>query len=211
MTLIEQRSIADQLYAVIKRMILSGEIKSGEAVLEEKIAQDFNVSRTPVREAIKRLAAYGLLQLKPRGRAEVIRLNNEEAHKLAIVRVQIECLVVELLAEHADQADCQHLRQLAETCENSLETGDIAEIFERDSRLHLAMARATDNQYLYEILERLDAKVQLYRITTCLTLDKIGEDVEQHRTILDAICDGNVEKAKESMKAHVLGLAVIKT
>jgi GntR family transcriptional repressor for pyruvate dehydrogenase complex len=149
--------------------------------------------------------------MKPRGRAEVIQLDIQEAQKLAVARAQIECLVVEILAEHAHEADCQPLRQLAEVCESSLETGELAEIFERDSSLHLAMAHATNNQYLHEILERLDAKVQLYRVTTCLTLEKVSEDVKQHREILDAICDGDVTRAKEAMKAHVLGLAVITT
>lgn len=205
MALLEQRSLAEQLYTKIKRMILSGEIGSGEAILEEQIAELFNVSRTPVREAIKRLVAYGLLQMKTRGRAEVIQLDRTEAQKLVTVRAHIECLVVETLAKQVNQIDCSELLSLADACERSIETGSPAEIFELDSQLHLAMAQATGNQYLYEIIERLDAKVQLYRISTCLTLGKISEDVGQHHAILNAICDGDVERSITTMKLHILG------
>lgn len=211
MSQIEQRSIAEQLYTRIKHMILAGEIKAGEPILEEKIAQDFGVSRTPVREALKRLETYGLVQMRPRSRAEVIQFEGKhEARKLALVRARIEALVVELLAESANQSDCLGLRDVMITCEDSLASGDVAEIFERDSALHLEMARRTGNQYLYDILERLDAKIQLYRISTCVTLEKITEDVRQHRHILDAICEGNAQKAVALMDSHILGLSLEK-
>lgn len=211
MSQIEQRSIAEQLYYRIKRMILSGEIKVGEPILEEKIAQDFGVSRTPVREALKRLETYGLIQMRPRSRAEVIQFEGADAaRKLALVRLRIEGLVVELLAESASAEDCSALRRLVAACDESLATGDIAEIFERDSAIHLEMARRTGNQYLYDILERLDAKIQLYRITTCVTLEKISEDVKQHNQILDAICQGDVQQAVALMEGHILGFSLEK-
>jgi DNA-binding GntR family transcriptional regulator len=211
MSQIEQRSIAEQLYARIKRMILAGEIKGGEPILEEKIAQDFGVSRTPVREALKRLETYGLIQMRPRSRAEVIKFDGkDEVRKLALVRARIEGLVVELLAEAVSEVDCAALYALVDACEASLETGDVAEIFERDSALHLAMARATDNPYVYDTLERLDAKVQLYRVSTCVTLEKISEDVRQHRQILDAVCRGDGRQAVALMESHVLGLSLEK-
>jgi DNA-binding GntR family transcriptional regulator len=72
------------------------------------------------------------------------------------------------------------------------------------------MARRTGNQYLYEILERLDAKIQLYRISTCVTLDKISEDVKQHRQILKAICQRDSALAVALMETHILGLSVEK-
>ncbi|MBZ0303647.1 MAG: GntR family transcriptional regulator [Anaerolineae bacterium] len=211
MSKIEQQSIADQLYHQIKRKILSGELKGGDPVLEEKIAQDFGVSRTPVREAIKRLESYGLIRMRPRSHAEVIQFEGQdEAHKLALVRLRIEALVAELLAGTASEADCQALDELVIACEDSLATRDVAEIFERDSALHLEMARRTGNQYLYEILERLDAKIQLYRISTCVTLDKISEDVKQHRQILTAICQRDSALAVALMETHILGLSVEK-
>ncbi|MDO8944225.1 MAG: GntR family transcriptional regulator, partial [Desulfobacterales bacterium] len=76
---IHRQSLSEQVYHYIKRLILSGEIRGGEKIPEEKVAQRFGVSRTPIREALSRLEEYGLIQIKPRSYAEVVALEPHEA------------------------------------------------------------------------------------------------------------------------------------
>jgi DNA-binding GntR family transcriptional regulator len=204
---IEQRSIAQQVYAHIKRMILAGDFEGGQRIPEDQIAQQFGVSRTPVREALKQLQAYGLTRYRNRSFVEVISLDREDAAKIARVRANVEGLAAQLLAENVTDEDCRALWELVEECEEHVSTGDLAEAFESDSRLHLEIARRTGNEYLYDIMERLDAKVQLCRISGCLTVGKVAGDVKAHRDIVKAICEGDGEKAARLMEQHAVAFS----
>lgn len=204
---IRKESIADQVYHYIKRMILSGELKGGEKISEENIAARLGVSRTPVREALKRLEAYGLIRIKPRSYAEVIELDEREVQNIAEIRAVIEEFVARSIAGRVEKMQYEILERLARECDEASTMGDVALAFEKDSNFHLEMARCTENRYIFEIMERLDAKVQLYRISKCIILEKIRQDVKQHYKILEAIRDGNAHKAAKLMEKHVLGIS----
>jgi len=203
---IRKESIADQVYHYIKRVILSGELKGGEKIPEQKISDELGVSRTPVREALKRLETYGLIQVKPRSYAEVMQLDEKEAQNIAEIRAVIEEYVAKSIAGKVGETQYQILERLAKECDEASSAEDMALVFEKDSNFHLEMARCTGNNYVFEIMERLDAKVQLYRISKCVTLEKVQRDVKQHYKILEAIKNGNAELAARLMKKHTLGI-----
>jgi len=202
---IRKESIADQVYHYIKQMILSGEFKQGEKISEERVSNDLGVSRTPVREAFKRLEAYGLIKIKPRSHVEVMQLDEKEVRNIAEIRAVIEEYVVRSIAGKVGDIQYQMLEGLAKECEEASVIGNRAITFEKDSKFHLEMARCTENNYIYEIMERLDAKVQLYRMSKCVTLEKVQRDVKQHYKILRAIKKGDAQMAAQLMKKHVLG------
>ena len=87
---LKQPSLSDQAYQYIKGLILSGEIKGGERIPEEKVGQSLGVSRTPIREALKKLSEYGLVHIKPRSYAVVINLEKEEAIQINEIRALLE-------------------------------------------------------------------------------------------------------------------------
>jgi DNA-binding GntR family transcriptional regulator len=203
---IEKRSLAEQVYRHIKRMILSGELQAGVRVPEERIAGEFGVSRTPIREALHRLAVLGLITIKPRSYAEVVKINTEEADQIAVVRGQLEILAVRLLAEKAGEDDCQALRRSAKECIELLAQGDVAGFFEKDSEFHLEIARRSGNRYLAELMEQLDPKVQLFRLARCTTTKKIKANAMFHDKIVEAICRNDVSGAAKLIEQHVWGI-----
>ena len=209
MLVIEQRSIAQQVYDHVKHMILAGQLQAGQRILEEQIADQFGVSRTPVRKALKQLEAYGLIRYKNRSYVEVVSLSDDsEAGKIAQVRGEIEGLAARLLAERGvTEEDCRVLWRRVEETEQAAKGSDLAEVFEADSRLHLEIARRTRNEYLYDILERLDAKVQLCRVARCLTLDKVRGDVTAHCDIVGAVCAGDAAEALRLMQKHAVAFS----
>jgi len=113
---IHRQSLSEQVYHYIKRLILSGEIRGGEKIPEEKVAQQFGVSRTPIRGALHRLEEYGLIQIKPRSYAVVVALEPQEAGPLAMIRSQLETLAVSLLTDCGTEHDVKDLGQLAKEC-----------------------------------------------------------------------------------------------
>jgi DNA-binding GntR family transcriptional regulator len=201
---IERQSLSEQVYHYIKRMILSGELQGGEKIPEEKIAQLFGVSRTPIREALRRLDEYGLIYLKPRSYALVVDFDPKEAKHVALVRAQLETLAVSLLAENGTEEDFTVLEQLAQECQKHIEKGDIAGTFEKDSQLHLEIAKRTGNRHLYEIFEKIDAKVQLLRLVVHLPVEELKMFIGQHREIIETLRKHDKPAAESLMKAHIL-------
>lgn len=201
---IQRQSLSEQVYRYIKRLILSGEIRGGEKIPEEKVARQFGVSRTPIREALKRLEEYGLIYLKPRSYATVIALKPHEAGQIACIRSQLETLAVSLLTECATEADFKELKTMAAECDKLIGNGDVGDLFEKDSLLHLEIAKRTGNRHLYEIVEKLDAKVQLLRLIIRLPLDKLTSYVGQHSEIIKAMETRDKDAAEAMMRKHIL-------
>jgi DNA-binding GntR family transcriptional regulator len=201
---IHRQSLSEQVYCYIKRLILSGEIRGGERIPEEKVAQQFGVSRTPVREALKRLEEYGLVQIKPRSYAEVVALEPHEAGQLAILRMQLETLAVSLLTDCGKEEEFQELDLVARECDALISRGDIAATFEKDSLLHIEIARYTGNRHLYEIFEKLDAKIQLLRLVLRVPLDRLKDYVSQHNAIIHSMKSGDKEQALTLMRQHIM-------
>lgn len=201
---IHRQSLSDQVYHYIKRMILSGAIRGGEKIPEEKVAQQFGVSRTPIREALNRLEEYGLITIKPRSYAVVVALEPREAGQLAIIRSQLETLAVSLLTDCGTNEGFRELELLVRECNALIAVGDIATTFEKDSLLHLEIARRTGNRHLYEICEKLDAKVQLLRLVLRIPLEKLKLYVKHHDAIVDAMKRRDKESAVALMKHHIM-------
>jgi len=198
------QSLSEQVYNHIKRLILSGEISGGEKIPEEKVARQFGVSRTPIREALSRLEEYGLIQMKPRSYAVVVALEPKEAGQLAVIRSHLETLAVSLLTDCGTDEDFRELDLLAQECNAVIAESDIAATFEKDSLLHLEIARRTGNRHLYEIYEKFDAKVQLLRLVLRLPLEKLKFYIKQHDEIIHLMKRRDKESAVASMKHHVM-------
>lgn len=201
---IQRQSLSEQVYNYIKRLILSGEIRGGEKIPEERVAHQFGVSRTPIREALKRLEDYGLIHIKPRSYATVVALEPNEAEQIACIRSQLETLSVSLLTGCGTDKDFRDLEALAAECNTLIAAGDIGATFEKDSFFHLEIARRTGNRHLYEIAEKLDAKVQLLRLILRLPLNKLTAYVGQHMEIIATMKKRDRNLAEDLMRKHVM-------
>lgn len=201
---IDRNSLSARVYSYIKSLILSGELKAGERVPEVQVAHRFGVSRTPIREALKRLEEYGLIEVKPRSYAQVVTLSPEEAGDVAAVRAALEVVSAGLLAERGSAEDFDAIEALAEECLGAFSRGDIAKSFEIDSSLHLEMARRSKNRHLYDHMEKLDAKIQLLRLVLHLPNKKLGSFIKQHKDLIAAMRAHDADKAKRIMQNHIL-------
>jgi DNA-binding GntR family transcriptional regulator len=201
---IDRKSLSDRVGDYLKNLILSGQLKGGEKVPESKVAEQFGVSRTPIREALKKLEEYGLITVKPRSFASVVLLQPDEAEDVASVRSALEALSVGTLARRGTDADFDAIALIVDECEAALDAGDVAKVFEKDSVLHLEMAKRSENKHLYELMRKLDAKVQLLRLVLRLPMEHLQVFVRQHREILAALRKRDAEACSRIMTHHVL-------
>jgi DNA-binding GntR family transcriptional regulator len=200
--IIERKSLADQLFIHIKRMILSQELKCGESIPEEKIAKIFGVSRTPVRETLRKLERYGLVKINPHSQATVVDIGPEEAHYIGEIRSVLETLAVRNLAKETGEEDIKSLKEIAQKCVTAAESGNSGEAFEADGLFHLEIAKRCNNPYIYSILKSLDAKIQLIRAMYC-SLKIVKTDIQIHFRIVDAIERHDPKTASALMQKHI--------
>jgi DNA-binding GntR family transcriptional regulator len=199
---IERKSLVDQLFIRIKKMILSQELKCGESIPEEGIARMFGVSRTPIRETLRKLEKYGLVKIHPHSQATVVDIAPDEAHYIGEVRSVIETLATKSLAKKATSEDIGSLREIAGKCVLAVNSDSSGEAFELDGLFHLEIARRCDNPYIYFILKNLEAKIQLTRAMYCNPRTE-KSDIRIHFQIIDAIERHDAKTASALMQKHI--------
>jgi DNA-binding GntR family transcriptional regulator len=192
-------SLADKAYHAIRDLIVSLELAPGAVIDERGLIERLGIGRTPVREALRRLAQERLVEVYPRRGMFVTGVDVRELARLSEVRAVLEPEAARLAAERAGDRDRQELAALLEELD-----AHGSELMALDERIHRAVYRAAHNDLLEGTLEQY--YVLALRIWM-LALDRgreLEEAVEAHRALLEAILDGDGERASETMRAHVL-------
>jgi DNA-binding GntR family transcriptional regulator len=204
MSKIKQLSLSELVYNQIKQQILNGDLKAGDRIAEEDFAAEYGVSRTPIREALKKLTEYGLITIVPRSHAIVNSISIKEAQDIAKIRVALEQFAVDNFAKETLIDKVDKLKEYDKSCLNALELKDKAKIFESDSLFHSTLVEATDNTVLIDLFHRLDSKVQLLRLEQAATIEELGKYLNQHKDIIDFISNNEIELAKDLLKKHII-------
>ena len=191
-------SLADQAYHAIRGLIVSLELAPGAVIDERQLVERLAIGRTPVREALRRLAQERLVEVYPRRGMFVSGVDVRELARLSEVRDELEPEAARLAAERATDADRRELGALLA----ELDTAG-GELMDLDERIHRAVYRAAHNDLLEATLEQY--YVLALRIWS-MALDRahdLEEAVEEHRALLEAIRSGDAERAADTMRAHV--------
>ncbi len=196
-------NLSDRVYHHIKRLIMTGRLRGGQRIPEQAIAEKFGVSRTPIREALRRLEEHGLVVIEPRRSTRVATLTIEDKKHIGEVSLLLGQLAARLLANVVTPEDCGTLRDIAARCQQSAEAGDLASCYEADSLLHCEMAERCGNPYLAELTRILDYKVQLLRNIEDLSRESVLKKIVLHGPIVEAICRRDAELAEKLMAKHL--------
>jgi DNA-binding GntR family transcriptional regulator len=194
-------SLAEKAYQAIRQLIVSLELAPGALIEEPELMERLGIGRTPVREALRRLAHERLVEVYPRRGMFVTGVDVRELARLSEVRLVLEPEAARLAAERATEADRAEIDDLLD--ELAAGGRDDRELMELDERIHAAVYRAAHNDLLEVTLAQY--YVLALRIWS-MALDQaheLEEAVEAHRTLLEAIRDGDSERAAETMRAHV--------
>ena len=198
------QNLSDEIYSLLKTQILNGKLAGGAKIPEEALAKQFGVSRTPIREAVRRLGEYGLVDIKPRCYAEVSSITEAEANDIARVRIDLECLAIDLITLQSFEDNIRDLARCAAECQFALDVGDRALSFEQDSLFHLALVRASGNGTLFSVYERLGARIQQLRINQNLHNIALKDYTIQHEQIMRLIREGKKKECKELIYEHIM-------
>lgn len=196
---IKTDSVFDHIYSGIKK----GVIKSGETLSERSLATELNVSRTPVREAFRRLEKYGLVEPKPHKGVKVISFSIDRVKQLYQVREVLEGLGARILAENANPGNIEKLEILLNEASEAAKNEDIKLLRNINSQFHSELARSTNNLYLINTMQTLQSHISVCMATSLARTGRPMENIEEHHLILDAIKRKDPDFAEAVTKYHV--------
>ena len=192
-------SQGEAAYAKLLAAIRNGEFAPGDRLRETDVASRLNLSRTPVREALRRLEAEGIVEHRPRLGAIIRQLSHGELVELYEMRSVLERTAAEMAAKHAGPAEIAALRDLNTT----LASSDPTEAAALNQDFHRGIYLATRNRFLLDAARALNNALMLLGPTTLDDPARIAEVSTQHSAILDAIAAGDVTGAGEAAETHL--------
>lgn len=179
--------LSEIAYEQILQMILTQEIRCGEKIPEEKITQMLGMSRTPIREAIRRLANEGIVILYPKRHAEVICFDEKSIQDVGLLRIALDTLAAKLAILHGSNADFTQLQQIADACYQAAKSGDLYRRIKLDCDFHLFMTKISGNKILLKVQKELYLKVQLIQALKYTNIEESLKRVEGHFPIIDGL------------------------
>ena len=195
-------SLADQVFERLEAEILSGKYQRGEIVTELQLCAELGVSRTPVREALRRLASEHLIEDSPRG-TMVLGVVRKDFEDMCAIRLRIEGLAVRGFIENMGEDELRMLREAVELQEFYLNKSDPDRIRAQDTRFHELIYQYCGSAILCDTLAPLHKKVQKYRRISIEQGDRAELSVKEHREIYTAIAERNADLAEKLMNEHV--------
>ena len=195
-------SLADQVFDHLENDILSGKYQRGEILTESKLSAELGVSRTPIREALRRLEQEPIIEESGKG-SVVIGINEKDLEDIFMIRKSLECQVAALAAKNRTEEQLKQLREALEFQEFYLNKKDPDQIKLMDSRFHETLYKLSGSTAFYDTLVPLHKKIQKYRRASVTNSSRAEASVAEHRKIYEAIESQNTALAAKYASEHV--------
>ena len=195
--------LRDVVFYTLRKSILTGELKPGERLMEIHLADKLGVSRTPVREAIRRLELEGLVTMFPRRGAEVAQITEKSMNDVLEVRRTLDALCAELACDRITEDELTSLKQACDYFEQCVGTKDAKKIAQADVALHDIIVEATGNQRLIQLVNNLSEQMYRYRFEYIKDSSQHETLITEHRIIYQSIVDKDKDTAASAAKTHI--------
>lgn len=197
----QQKTKKDLIVEIMREAILSGELVPGERLLQEELAERFEVSPTPIREAIQQLVAEGVLSHSPYRGVQVAEVRLGEVREVYLIRSMLEELATQMAVLNLRIVDVRQLRTYQEEIRKRVENNDLLALRKLNYEFHMLIYKAADMPLLLHMIRTLWTKFPWD--TLHVLPDRAQNATEEHQRILDAINEGNAELAGEQMRLHI--------
>ncbi|GAB4354941.1 MAG: GntR family transcriptional regulator [Kiloniellaceae bacterium] len=194
-------SRADQAYEGLLAAIGAGRLRPGERIRETALAEQLGISRTPIREALQRLARDGLVQLDARNGARVAELSMQAIQELYDLREILEGSTARLAAQSASANDLQRLNAIL--AREATQLDDPAALAKLNKLYHRTLCEAANNRYLMSAVGTFSTTLLLLGPTTLAAHRRAGESHAEHCAIVEAVAAGDADKAERLMRGHI--------
>lgn len=199
----EYLPLRDVVFNTLRQAILTGELKPGERLMEIHLADRLGVSRTPIREAIRKLELEGLVVMIPRKGAQVARITEKNLKDVLEVRRALDMLAVRLACSRMDGEYKKQLREACDEFARVVKNNNTKDITEADVRFHDIINKATGNDRLIQLVNNLAEQMYRYRLEYIKDAAYHNRLVAEHEEIYSAIMDGDEERAAKAVVLHI--------
>lgn len=200
---IARRSLHLELVERIRPLIVNGQLVPGSKVPEKHLCEQFNVSRTPMREALKVLAAEGLVRLEPNRGAWVAAVTIEEVKEVFPILGVLEALSGELACNLISDTEVQEVRRLHDSMVRSYNDRDLAAYFKKNQEIHHAILLAANNHTLTNSCEVLSARMQRARYVANMSDERWSAAVDEHVQIIETLEARDGKKLSNVLIEHM--------
>lgn len=195
------RTKKEVVIEVIREAILSGELEPGDRLLQLELAERFNVSPTPVREALQQLEAEGVLVRSPHKGVRVADVKLEDAREIYLIRSVLEALATRLAVPHLEAGDVEQLQALQADIVNQIEQGQLMELRRLNQEFHMLIYQSAHLPKLFQLIRNL--WTQFPWDTLYVLPGRAKASAVEHQKLIDAIAAGDADLAAQRMQAHI--------
>jgi len=200
---LENRTLWERVHEFLRDEIMADRLPPGTELQEVALAEALGVSRGPVREALGRLSAEGLVSIRPRNGAVVRSLSKEEFVEAYQVREALETFALRLAVPRLTSEDHQTLERLIDRMRDQAAAEDVAAFFQTNAAFHEALVEGSGNRKLYEIHRQLARQLGRYRMRSLALRGNLQRSITEHRELLSAIRAGESDRAVELLSEHI--------
>lgn len=193
-----------RLRDILEEEIAEGRLRPGVRLEEEELARRYGVSRTPIREALKQLAAIGLVTSQPRRGTVVARLTPAELVEMFDVMAELEGMAGRLAARRWGEDDEARLRTAHQTCGEAAAAGDADSYYYRNEQFHDAIYRASHNGFLHRECAALHRRLRPYRRLQLRVGNRLADSYREHGEVMDALLRRDAAAAQALLRDHVV-------
>ena len=199
----EYLPLRDVVFNTLRQAILKGELAPGERLMEIQLAEKLGVSRTPIREAIRKLELEGLVLMIPRKGAEVAKISEKSLRDVLEVRRSLEELAIELACQRMTDEEIEQLGERQNDFKNAINKGNAMNIAETDEAFHDVIYLGTGNDKLVQILNNLREQMYRYRVEYLKREEAHPQLIAEHAAIIEYISKGEKKAATDIMCKHI--------
>jgi DNA-binding GntR family transcriptional regulator len=201
--LLNHENLSDHVAKIIRKMILNGTLKPGEKVNQVQLADSLNISRGPIREALRMLQNEGLIIHETNKGTYVTTLSYQDAYEIYTLRALLEAKAAELAVPNLTEREFIRLEELLEEFEDALQDDDLEREARCDISFHQTIIGASKHQRLIHMHEQLDTQVGAMFLTVASKLPvRAAMVVENHRKLLDALKSKDIERVSKEFSDH---------
>lgn len=199
----EYLPLRDVVFNTLRQAILTGELKPGERLMEIHLADRLGVSRTPIREAIRKLELEGLVVMIPRKGAQVARITEKNLKDVLEVRRALDMLAARLACHRMNDKEKKELKKACDEFAGVVKDNNTKDITEADVRFHDIILQSTNNERLIQLVSNLAEQMYRYRLEYIKDSAYHSRLVQEHEAIYHAIINNQEEKAAEAVVVHI--------
>ncbi|ABR50674.1 transcriptional regulator, GntR family [Alkaliphilus metalliredigens QYMF] len=201
------KPLREIVFEHLRESILEGKLEPGQRLMEIQLAEQLGVSRTPVRESMRKLELEGLIIMVPRKGAYVADVSTKDISDVLEVRTVMEGLAASLSAQRMTDEELDELEMISYQFKKCYERNDIEGMIEKDVAFHERIFASTRNEKLIQIAQGLREQVHRFRVRYISEYNNSKELVVEHQAILECIAARNSERASELSMKHIENLA----